>query len=110
MDESTRRQQSVTLRHDVSRETKKFSHSDVRSSLPRYRFDQLSGRFGGDFAILKNRLPAQDGAADFSCQRAADVWTLAMSVEQFIASHFVRLLQVDQRKVRIRAYRETSFF
>lgn len=70
---------------------------------------QSSGWFAHNPAIFEYRSSAQNGLDDFRCQLAADIWTLAMAVEQSIAFYGAGLIQIHQREVGIRACDDPAF-
>jgi len=55
-------------------------------------------------------LAAQDGLSNSPCQSASDVGALSVPVQEFLLFHLKRVIEANQRKIRIRANGNTALF
>ena len=73
------------------------------------RFHESAHWRRNNFSGVEDRLPAQNGANDLSCQRAAHVRTVPVAIKQIFRAHDIRLVQIHQRQVRVRPTGDAAF-
>ena len=61
------------------------------------------------FAVLKDRMAAQDGLDDFACQSASVIRGLLVPIMNLFPPHFEVLIQVNDGEVRVHAIGDLPF-
>ena len=64
---------------------------------------------GGEFTVLKNRLPAQNCPDNPASKFSADVWTMAVAIMQRLRRDKIDIVKIDNRQVGVFADLDAAF-